>query len=155
MSVQLIRAKEADAPELWRMQREAFAELLAKYQDYEISPANEPLEKVLLRLRQPFTYFYFIAAGDESVGAIRVVDRKDGSRKRISPLFIMPGCRGRGWAQAAMHEAEQIHGTGGWQLDTILQETGNCCLYEKMGYRRTGKMEVINERMTIVYYEKN
>ena len=40
-------------------------------------------------------------------------------------------------------------------LDTILQEEGNGYLYEKLGYKRTGKIENINERMDIVYYEKN
>jgi hypothetical protein len=39
-------------------------------------------------------------------------------------------------------------------LDTILQEKGNCHLYEKIGYKKTGKIEKINERMDIVYYEK-
>ena len=39
--------------------------------------------------------------------------------------------------------------------DTILQEEGNCYLYEKLGYKRTCKIENINERMDIVYYEKN
>ena len=39
-------------------------------------------------------------------------------------------------------------------LETILQEKGNCYLYEKLGYHQTGKTEQINERMTIVFYEK-
>lgn len=39
-------------------------------------------------------------------------------------------------------------------LDTILQEKGNCYLYEKMGYRKTGKTEKINDRLTLVFYEK-
>ena len=38
---------------------------------------------------------------------------------------------------------------------SILQEKGNCYLYEKMGYHRTGKIEKINEQMDIVFYEKN
>jgi hypothetical protein len=42
----------------------------------------------------------------------------------------------------------------GWILDTIFQEQGNCHLYEKIGYKKTGKIEKINERMDIVYYEK-
>lgn len=91
----------------------------------------------------------------EAVGAIRVIDMKDGSRKRISPLFIMPQYRNRGYAQAAMMEAERMHGADNWKLDTILEETGNCYLYEKMGYRKTGKTEKINDKMTLVYYEKN
>ena len=37
---------------------------------------------------------------------------------------------------------------------TILSEPGNCHLYEKMGYHQTGKVEHINDRMDIVFYEK-
>jgi hypothetical protein len=40
-------------------------------------------------------------------------------------------------------------------LDTILQEAGNCYLYEKLGYKKTGKTEKINDKMDIVYYEKD
>jgi hypothetical protein len=49
---------------------------------------------------------------------------------------------------------EKYKPKNGWVLDTILQEQGNCHLYEKRGYRKTGKVEKINERMDIVYYEK-
>ncbi|GIO39496.1 hypothetical protein J41TS12_43570 [Paenibacillus antibioticophila] len=42
-----------------------------------------------------------------------------------------------------------------WELDTILQEQGNCYLYEKLGYRRTGEIKQINDEMTIVSYEKH
>ena len=79
---------------------------------------------------------------------------KDGSRKRISPIFVLKEHRGKGLAQAAIAAVEKIHGSNNWKLDTILQEKGNCHLYEKMGYHRTGKMEMINDRMTIVDYEK-
>jgi hypothetical protein len=41
------------------------------------------------------------------------------------------------------------------EMDTILQEKGNLHLYEKMGYHRTGKVEHINDRMDIVFYEKD
>ena len=40
-------------------------------------------------------------------------------------------------------------------LDTILQEKGNIHLYEKLGYKRTGKIERISYLMDIVYFEKN
>ncbi len=41
-----------------------------------------------------------------------------------------------------------------WFLDTIQEEAGNCHLYEKIGYKKSGRTEVINERMTLVFYEK-
>lgn len=153
--MELKRASVNDAETIWHMQKEAFAELLDKYRDYDISPANEPVERIKERLLQPYTYFYYIVEDNNTVGAVRIVDMKDGSRKRISPIFIMEEFRNRGYAQRAIAEAENIHGHNGWELDTILQEKGNCYLYEKMGYRKTGQTKAINERMTIVYYEKN
>jgi GNAT superfamily N-acetyltransferase len=129
-------------------------ELLERYQDFDTNPGNEPLEKVQGRLARPETYFYFILAEGLNAGAIRIVDHHDERRKRVSPLFVMPEYSGRGIAQAAIQEAERIHGSDNWRLDTILQEKGNCHLYEKMGYRQTGETRVINDRMTIVFYEK-
>ena len=154
MNVELIRASMADAEQIWHMQRTAFADLLARYQDYDTNPACEPLEKVRWRMAQPATHFYFIQTEGEVAGAIRVVDAHDGSPKRVSPLFVMPEHRGKGVAQAALRAAEAIHGSNNWQLLTILQEPGNCHLYEKMGYRQAGVAKVVNEKMTLVIYEK-
>ena len=90
------------------------------------------------------TYFYYIFDGDNLVGAIRVVDKKDGSRKRVAPVFVMKEFRNKGLAQKAFEEVEKIHGHDNWKLDTILQEEGNRYLYEKLGYKRTGLVENIN-----------
>ena len=82
-------------------------------------------------------------------------DRKeDNVPKRISQIFIMEEYRERGYAQRAIQLAEDIHGTSNWELDTILQEKGNCYLYEKMGCRLTGETKVVNERMTLIFYHK-
>lgn len=108
-----------------------------------------------MRLNQPFTFYYFIVADNVRVGVIRVIDKKaDGEIKKISPLFIMPEYRNRGYAQAAIKMAEQLHGEKDWELDTILQEACNCHLYEKMGYRKTGKIKTVNQTMSLVYYQK-
>lgn len=154
-NMKLVRAQVQDAEALWKMQIEAFSELYEKYKDTENSPATEPLDKMVMRLKQSFTYYYFIKVDDQIVGAIRVVDRKDNNvPKRISPIFIMKEYRGRGYAQRAIQLAEDIHGTSNWELDTIQQEKGNCYLYEKKGYRRTGETKVVNERMTLIFYHK-
>lgn len=155
MSVVLIQAKEEDIKTIWKMQTEAFRELYEKYQDTETSPAMEPVEKVKSRFEMEGSRYYFIVDGDDTVGVIRIVDLKDGSRKRISPLWIMKEYRGKGYAQQAILEAERMCGSDNWCLDTILQEEGNIHLYEKMGYKRTGRIEKINDRMDIVFYEKD
>ena len=155
VEVALIAVGNDDMETIWKMQVEAFSDLLDKYQDYDTSPAAESFEKVMARYEQPWTTYYFISNGTENVGAIRIVDKKDGSRKRISPVWIMPEHRNKGFAQAAIIAAEKKYGPNHWCLDTILQESGNLHLYEKMGYHRTGKIEKVNDRMAIVFYEKD
>ena len=150
MDIKLIAANLEDLNTILQMQKEAFSELYAKYQDTETSPSTEEYEDILFRFNQPETTYYFIMADNVKVGVIRIVDRK-----RISAIFIMPEYRNQGYAQQALKEAERIHGKNHWKLDTILQEKGNCYLYEKLGYHQTGKTEQINERMTIVFYEKD
>lgn len=155
MEIKLLRASIEDAEELHAMQVESFQELLDKYQDFDTSPANENIEKMEFRLKQDFTYYYFICLDSKKVGAIRIVDRKeDDANKRISPIYILPEYRGQGLAQKAIKACEEIHGQERWELDTILQEPKNCYLYEKMGYRRTGEEKVINDKLTLVFYGK-
>ena len=155
MELILKRATCEDAELIWKMQIEAFSDLYEKYQDTDTSPATEPLEKILSRLRQCFTYYYIIEVDKNIVGALRVVDKKEkGSAKRISPIFILKKYRNMGIAQAAIIEAERIHGNDIWELDTILSEKGNCYLYEKMGFKSTGKTEKVNDKMTLVFYQK-
>lgn len=154
MEVQLRRATLADAEEVLHMQREGFAEMLAAYQDMDTNPALEPLSRIQAKLAQPFTFFYFILRGEEAVGCIWVVDQENEKPKRISPLFILPQYQNQGYGQQAIRLAEVAHGSTNWQLDTISQEPRNCHLYEKMGYHATGETIVINERMTLVVYEK-
>ena len=156
MEMKLIKIGIDDAEKLWKMQVKAFQDLYEKYQDAETSPSTEKIDKIIMRLNQSFTYYYFIEANGRIVGAVRVVDQQEeGKEKRISPIFIMKEYRNKGYAQKAIQLVEEIHGSSNWELDTILQEKGNCYLYEKMGYHQTGKTETINNKLTLVFYRKN
>lgn len=156
MRIRLQKAAFRDMKVLWEMQKKAFAELLEKYQDIDTSPANESFETLLEKYYQPQSTYYFLMYGEEMVGAIRIVDFKnDEKKKRISPIFVLPQYQNQGFAEEAISEVERIHGSHGWSLETILQEQKNCALYEKIGYRRTGKTKQINDKLTLIYYEKN
>ena len=155
MKIALVKATESDIKEIWEMQVEAFKSLLKKYQDYDMSPATESYENVLNKYKQTWTSYYFITRNNEKVGVIRVIDKEDGSRKRIAPIWIMPAYRNQGLAQLAMRKVETIYGSNHWQLDTILQEQANIYLYEKLGYKRTGEIENIKDGMDIVYFHKD
>jgi len=155
MGVALIRIGIDESKRLWKMQVEAFQELYEKYQDTETSPATEAAEMIEMRLKQPFTYYYYIKVDDIIVGAIRVVDKQRSDKpKKISPIFIIKEYRNKGFAQKAIKLAEEIHGCNNWELETILQEKDNCYLYEKMGYSKSGLVKRINNNMTLVHYTK-
>ena len=76
MSVTLRKAERADLQKIWEMQVEAFKGLLEVYQDYDMSPAAESIDKIVARFEQPWTTYYFIMADNEKVGVIRVEDKK-------------------------------------------------------------------------------
>jgi GNAT superfamily N-acetyltransferase len=154
MVISLFKAGLNEASMIHKMQIKAFMPLLNQYQDYETSPANETVERIIDRLKQSYTDYYIIENSNAPVGAIRIV-RKENSTFRVSPVFILPEHQGKGFAQIVFSMIEDIYNDAVvWELDTILQEQGNCYLYEKFGYQKTGGIKEINEKMTIVYYEK-
>lgn len=148
-------AERVDCPLIHDLQIEAFKSLLQTYQDFETNPGNETLERIYSKFDQPETTYFMIDYEHNPVGAMRVVNHADKNVCRVSPVFILPEFHGRGIAQQVFKLVEAHYNPHvKWILDTILEEEGNCYLYEKLGYKKTGKLNKINERMTIVYYEK-
>lgn len=154
MNVKIIKADLQDLQLLHDIQLESFKPLLKKYQDYEMSPGNESIEHILRRYNQSFTTYWLIKNFEKTVGGVRVITGPNG-RYRVSPIFILPSEQGKGIAQEVFRLLEEFYQDSKlWELDTILEEKGNCYLYEKMGYKKTGRLEEIKDGMTIVYYEK-
>jgi GNAT superfamily N-acetyltransferase len=155
MNIKLIKATVENAEEIYRMQTEAFKGLLEKYQDFETSPANENIERTIDRIKRESAVFYIIKYEQISVGGVWVDNLENGSKCRISRLFVIPEYQNKKIAQKVFGILEhEYKPRSGWYLDTILQERGNCYLYEKMGYKRVGEVKKINEKMDIVSYEK-
>ena len=153
LSIHLKRAQLSDAEAMHSMQVRAFTPLYEKYRDTAISPACETIDRV--REKIATGRYYFILLGDIAVGGIRVtLPAAPNRRKGISPLFILAEYQNRGFAQQAVAAVEALHGETNWRLDTILEEPGNCHLYEKLGYHRVGEPARVRPNMTIVDYEK-
>ena len=154
MNITLVKAGLEDAKVLYDMQIESFMPLLAKYQDFETSPANEPIEKIINRINQSFTDYYIIKKDSINVGGIRII-KGSNNINSVGPLFILSEYQGKGIAQKVFRMIEQKYKDAKkWELHTILQESGNCYLYEKLGYKKTGENEIINNLLTLVLYEK-
>lgn len=152
--IALIKAAIGDSEAIHALQIAAFAQLLAKYQDYDTNPGAETEDKIVARMKYPGSQYYFIQLEGQNIGGLRVIDKGEGTC-RLSQVFILPAYRGRGFAQAALRLAEAVypHATR-WELDTIAQVAALCHLYEKLGYTRYGETTRLNERMSLVNYEK-
>ena len=147
MSIQLVRVFVQDAEEIWKMQVESFMSLYEKYQDTDTSPATEKIDKVIWRLSQPNTYFYKIIAEGTCVGAIRIIDdKKENIRKRISPLFILPSYRGKGYATACLDYAKVLamkENCYKMMLLTGSKKESTLKFYKKAGYNSNDKTAFI------------
>ncbi len=153
--MEIVEFKESDIDTVFEIQRAAYKPLYEKYHDDDLSPYMESKETVLRKYLRAGTKGYIFVKDGVPVGAVRINLYPESKSGRVSALGVHPQYQGQGIAQQALLEIEKIHSdVEKWFLDTIMQEAGNCYLYEKIGYRRTGKTEEINEKMTLVYYEK-
>ena len=152
--VSLEKAITTDAESIFNIQVKVFLPLLEKYKDYNTSPGNESIDRVISRITNPQGVFYKILLDNKHVGAICVFWKKD-VHFWISPMFILPEYQGQGIAQKAILLAEEMFPQAmSWELATILEEERNCYLYEKMGYVQTAEKRKINESTTLVFYKK-
>ncbi|SLJ96798.1 MULTISPECIES: GNAT family N-acetyltransferase [unclassified Paenibacillus] len=154
MEISLSKAGLKEASIIHEMQIKAFMPLLNKYKDYETNPSNQTVEQIEDRINQSYTDYHLIREANIPVGAIRIV-KKENKIYRVSPVFILPDYQGRGIAQKVFSMIEDRYSDARiWELATISEEQRNCYLYEKLGYRQKGDTKQINDKMTIVIYEK-
>lgn len=154
-SVKLIKAAAEDVRLLYRLQREAFMPLYLRYRDDETSPVKETVERVFEKIMD--SDFHIIYLDDEPIGGVRV--RRfvtDGEVIRhISPIFLIPAYWDKGIGSVVMGKLfEKYTDADKWSLATIEQDGRNCHFYEKLGFVRTGSSTVVNDKMTIIGFEK-
>ena len=153
MEISLKKAVISDAELIHRMQKASFTPLLEKYQDYDYSPACETLERTIYRMSLPIADHWLILLSKTPIGAIGIGRYEE--FLKLKRLFILPEYQNRGYAQQAVRLAEAEYPSDiRWELDTILQESKLCHLYEKLGYRKTGQIKPIKEGMDLVFYAK-
>jgi len=157
---QLVLATEKDAELIHQLKKEAFMPLYNKYHDDETSPVTEGIERDLWRIKREGSDYYIIQLGGEKIGGVRIADSLGRFEYEegvfyISPIFIVPKYQNCGLGFAVIEKVFEMYcHAKKWRLDTIVQEKGNCHLYEKCGFVRVGEERIINEYMTLIDYEK-
>jgi len=153
MSISLKKATLSDCKQLYELQIKSFKELLDKYQDFDTNPGAEKLERTISRLNEQNSDYYFILLNSKNIGAIRII--RNNNLCKLKQIYILPEYQGNGYAQQAISITESLYPNFiHWELDTIKQESKLCHLYEKMGYKQTGKEQHIKDGMTLVFYRK-
>ena len=153
MDITLKKASIADAKEIFDMQIKSFKKLLEKYKDYDYNPGAESIDRTIKRFEEPVSDYYFITLNGINIGAVRVCNYQ--KICKLKQIFILPEYQNKGYSQEAIKILESLYQEASkWELDTILEEDKLCHLYEKMGYRKTGKIKYLKEGMNLVFYEK-
>lgn len=151
--MKVIKFTDEYIDDVFDIQQKAYKPLFDKYQDKETNPYMETKEEMIAKYTRPNTYGYVFIEDDAAVGAVRISVRDDICR--VSALAVLPEYQNKGIAQTALKNIENMYsGAKMWILDTIMQEKGNCHLYEKLGYVRTGAPKPINDNLILIDYVK-
>jgi len=153
MNVKLIRANLEDSEKILEIQKICFTPHLERYQDFDTNPAMASLEKVRWRIQNE--NFHKILYDDTWVGSINIIKLDEAGAYKLHIINVLPEYQGKGIGQTAIKMAEDIFSDAKvWFLETLEDMPDNRHVYEKVGYRFTGKAEKINDKLTVVFYEK-
>lgn len=149
MKLEIKRTKEIEAQRLLEIQKEAFAEDLKRYQDYDTNPVNEPIERLLKKI-EIFLY-YTIWIDDEIIGGIDIRDLKD-ERYRLNRIYLSNKYQNKGFGTRIMDLIEKEFPLATeWSLDTPHLNIRNQHFYEKLGYEKVGEHQINNKLILIDY----
>lgn len=154
MNVKLIKADLTDAERLLEIQKICFAPHLERYGDFETSPVMVSLEKIQWQIQNE--NFYKICMDGLWVGSINIRKLDDMGSYKLQIINILPEYQGKGIGQSAIKSAEALFTDAEtWVLETLEDMPDNRHVYEKSGYKFTSQTEKINDKLTLVFYEKN
>ncbi|WP_339216804.1 GNAT family N-acetyltransferase [Ornithinibacillus sp. FSL M8-0202] len=149
MDLIIKKTKITEAKRLLEIQKEAFREDLEKYQDYETSPVNEKIDRLLSKI----THFhhYTIWLNGEIIGGIDIRDLGKG-KYRLNRIFIANQHQNKGLGSEIMQliEAEYPNALE-WSLDTPHLNIRNHYFYEKLGFVKIGENKVTDKLILYVY----
>lgn len=152
--IQLQLATEKDAELIQRLKYKSFLPIYDIYKDDETNPIMEPIEKTISILQQAYTDYWLIKYQEEYIGAIRIGSVKQGVY-HISPVYIVPEYQNIGVGTIILEMMfEKYSNAEMWTLTTIKEELRNCHFYEKLGFVRNEYVKVVNDKMTLVGYDK-
>lgn len=152
-TINLVKIKRNEMIKAWLSQRKGFKETLKKYRDYKTSPAMEGIFRFSCHFLNRSIEPYWVLENGRKAGMLELVVKQD--YIKVARFCVFKEYRNKGIGQQALLLAERLYpDKKRWCLGTIFEEKNNIHLYEKIGYTEYGERRRINDRMTIVNYEK-
>ena len=117
------------------------------------APAKSHLQNLYQEQKSRVFKCIWIIDNSTKVGQIWIATKNDTAK--LARLFVLPKYQNKGYATKAIIDIEKLYSYyNHWQLDTIKEEKKNVHLYQKLGYKPNGKEKIINDKMTIIEFEK-
>ncbi len=144
-------AAEADAGEMWVVQRAAFLDEAFDLDNITIPPLNETLGQV----RQAMTETTMVkaVAGTRIVGAGRL--RQRNGVGWIERVAVAPDMQGHGVGSRLLAAIEQQIDADAtrWELYTVAARSGNVAFYRRHGYSEIERL--VDRGIELVHYGKS
>lgn len=148
--MRIVPATLSDAEALLALQRRAYAEEAARYDDWSIPPLTETLGA----LQQAFATTTILKAvdGDVIVGSVRGKD--ESGICRVGRLIVEPGRQRQGIGSQLLRAIERYFpDVRSFELFTGEQSAGNLRLYERHGYMAIER-KALSPKVTIIVLRK-
>lgn len=153
MNIRIVKAEIEDLKLIVEGQKRAFYDCYQRYQDHEMSPYNVTPEMMKSIFENDF--LYKIIYEEKLVGAIYVHENPDPFHMKLHGIFVEPEYQDKGIGRWAIEHVEAQHREAvTWVLETPHDLKRNHYLYEKLGYKRTGDEDYVNENLSIIHYRK-
>ncbi|WP_010093141.1 GNAT family N-acetyltransferase [Ornithinibacillus scapharcae] len=147
----ITRSKTDEAERLLAIQQEAFACDLRKYEDYDTSPVNEPIDR--LRTKINTFYHYTIWQDSNIIGGIDIRDLGNG-KYRLNRIFLLQEYQNKGLGTQIINRVEsEFPQAVEWYLDTPHLNNRNRHFYEKLGYQQIGEHR-LSDKLILIDYKK-
>lgn len=135
--IKLNIASVNDAPELLKIQYDAFSHYTEKYGDFDTNPIHMDLNRMEFNIQYRLGKYYKICDDDTIIGGIFIFELDDPTIMQIAQLYLMDDYQNKGIGNIVLNDIfETHHGVKTWYVDTILEEEQNVSFYEKLGFNK-------------------
>jgi ribosomal protein S18 acetylase RimI-like enzyme len=143
-------ASPDDLAEILALQKLAYQENAARYNDPCIPPLTQTLDGLI---EQAKSHIFLKAVADDTIiGSVRGCER-DGFAV-IERLIVHPEFQNRGIGRKLMAAIEQEFNTPVFRLFTGHLDDKNMSLYSKLGYKIYGDAERVSANLSFIHMEK-